>query len=44
MKADASLANALETSGIEVHVAGDALKPFNIAEAIFEGNRIGRNI
>ncbi len=44
MAPDTSLADVAASTGIEVHVVGDAMRPFNIAEAIFEANRVARNI
>lgn len=44
MVANSELAHALDNLGIDVHVVGDAMSPFNIAEAIFEANRVARNI
>lgn len=31
-------------SGIEAYAVGDCDSPFNIAEAIFAGNKVARNI
>ena len=42
--ADNGLAGALRASGQKVHVAGDAVAPRGIEEAIYDGQRVGREI
>jgi 2,4-dienoyl-CoA reductase-like NADH-dependent reductase (Old Yellow Enzyme family) len=42
--ADDSLGRSLRSSGVPVHVIGDAFAPRNVEAAVFEGARAGREI